>query len=203
MKDNKILKETLLHYINLEYYANELDEEFQTLLEELQKRCSKAILSQASLNTKLSYNTVMKIIKEEVNEYQKLLEERLDEEAEKILNQELNFLDQTYNTKGGINGKLLTLGGIAASSLLFAPVAGSETVHNFAEKTGKNILHSYDTSLRSGYLFGQRTEDLNNQISNKLKQVSRGVQNGIRTEYIFSCFLSKVMYCFASGNWSE
>lgn len=181
MKDNETLKKTLLHYINLEYYANEIDVEFQTLLEELEERCTKAILSQKALNTKLSYNTVIKVIKEEVEKFRQLLEERLEEEAENIMNLEQEFLDETYNKKGGINGILLALGGITASKVLFAPIAGSETVKQFVDKTEKNIYRSYDTSLRSGYLFGQSTEDINNQIGNKLKQVSRGMQSGIRT----------------------
>ena len=181
MKDNETLKKTLLHYINLEYYANQIDVEFQTLLEELESRCTKAILSQKSLNTKLSYNTLMKVIKEEVEKFRQLLEERLEEEAENIMNLEQEFLDETYNKNGGIKGTLLTLGGITASRVLFAPIAGSETVKQFVEKTGKNIYRSYDTSLRSGYLFGQSTEDINNQVENKLKQVSRGMQSGIRT----------------------
>lgn len=181
MKDNEILKETLLHYINLEYYANGIDEEFQTLLEELETRCSAAILSQNSLNTKLSYNTIMKVIKDEVTEYQKLLEERLDEELELVLNDELEFLDETYNKRGGINGALLALGGITASRLLFAPIVGNDTTKQFVERTGKNILHSYETPLRSGYLFGKNTEEINNQVSKNLKQVARGMQNGIRT----------------------
>ena len=181
---NEVLKKTLLHYINLEYYANGIDDEFQTLLSELEERCAKAISSQTTLNTKLSYTVVMRLIKEEVEKYQKELEERLDEEAERIMNQELDFIDNTYNKpieQGKASGTMLALGGIAVSKLLFAPIAGNETVHQFAEKIGKNILRSYDTSLRAGYLFGQKTEDLNNQISTKMKTVAKGMKNGIRT----------------------
>lgn len=179
MKQNEILKKTLLHYINLEYYANGIDEEFQTLLKELEERCKKVILSQETLNTKTNYSLMYKVVKEEVEAFRKELEERLDEETERIMNEEVEFLDKTYNTKG--NTVLKVLGGVTAARLLFAPVAGNETTKVFTEKTAKNILNAYDTSLRSGYLFGQQTGDISSQISNKLSQVSKGMSNGIKT----------------------
>lgn len=175
---NEKLKKTLLHYINLEYYANGLDEEFQELLAELESRCMNIILSQTSINTKATYSAIMKLIREEVGMFQDELKTRLEENAQLIMEQELDFLDKTYNT-GSIAA--LTLGGIALSKLLFAPIDGRDTTAQFTQRTSKNIIQSYDTSLRSGYLFGQNTEDLNKQITNKLKQVSRGMQSGIRT----------------------
>ena len=186
--NNEKLKKTLLHYINLEYYANELDEKFQTLLNELQQRCNKAIRSQPSINTKSEYGVIYKIIKEEVDKFQKELEERLEEEAERIMNLEKDFLDNIYNKtpeksedNSGIKKTLLVLSGISLAKLLFSPIDGRDTAKQFAERTGKNILRSYDTSLRAGYLFGQKSEDVNTQITNKMKQVARGMQSGIRT----------------------
>lgn len=178
---NEILKETLLHYINLDYYANEIDEEFQTLLEELEDRCAYAISSQTTLNTKMSYNVIMRIIKEEVESFERQLEERLEEEAERVMNEELEFLDETYNKRGGINGALLALSAIPLSRLLFAPVSGNDSLKQFTERTGKNITQSYDKVMRAGYLFGQNTQDVINNTKNSLKQVSRGMKNGIRT----------------------
>lgn len=178
---NNIINKTLLHYINLEYYANELDEEFQILLSELRKRCDRAILSQKSISTKASYNVLMKIVKDEVAEFQKELKERLDEEAELTLNNELKYLDKTYNKTGGLNGKQLNLTGITVSTLLFAVIAGKDTLKQFVERTGKNILRSYDTSVRSGYLFGQDTNSVINNTQKSLEQVSRGLKSGVRT----------------------
>lgn len=178
---NEILKETLLHYINLEYYANEIDEEFQTLLEELEDRCAYALSSMETVNTKTAYTAIMRVIKEEVDGFEKKLEDRLEEEAQIIMDQELNFLDETYNSRGGINGTLLALSAIPLSRLLFAPVVGNDSLKQFSERTGKNITQSYDRAMRSGYLFGQNTNDLINNTKNSLKQVSRGMQNGIRT----------------------
>lgn len=178
---NEILKETLLHYINLEYYANEIDEEFQILLEELEDRCETALSSMETLNTKSAYSAIMRVIKDEVGNFEKNLEERLEEEAQFIMDQELIFLDETYNSRGGINGTLLALSAIPLSRLLFAPVVGNDSLKQFSERTGKNITQSYDKVMRSGYLFGQNTNDLINNTKNSLKQVSRGMQNGIRT----------------------
>ncbi len=183
-----ILKKTLLHYINLEYYANELDEEFQTLLEELTERCNKAISSQKTINTKATYKSLINIINEEIDEYQKELEERLDVMAELVMNGELEFLDETYNApiregKGSsllIKGAL-ALGGVSLSKVLFAPLDGRDTLDQFVDRTAKNISRAYDTALRSGYLFGQKSEEITSQVSSQMKQVSRGVQSGIRT----------------------
>ena len=185
MADNEILKKTLKHYIDLEYYANGLDAEFQTLLSELTERCRAAIEARATLGTKAGYNAVYRIIKEEVGEFQKELEERLEEEAERIMSLELGFLDDTYNepteNKGSSAAGALALGGVALSKLLFAPIDGRDTLGQFAERTGKNILRTYDTALRAGYIFGQDTKDTSGQIANNLKQVARGMQSGIRT----------------------
>lgn len=181
---DKIIKETLKHYIDLEYYANGLNETFQDLFKELEKRCFQIIGSQKSISTKNSYNAVYKAIKEEVEKYREELQNRLKNEAELILNEELDFLDNLYNdseNKEKSNALLYTLGGITLSKILFAPVDGKDTLSQFTERTEKNILRAYDTSLRANYLFGQKTEDTVNQVSNNLKQVSRGIQNGIRT----------------------
>lgn len=183
---NDILKQTLLHYINLEYYANGIDEEFQVLLNKLVERCNAAIEAQKSINTKSSYNLIYKLIKEEVDKFKAELDERMESEAELIMNEELEFLDKTYNkqseSKTESSSKIpLVLSGITLSKVLFAPVDGRDTAEQFVERTGKNILSAYDTSLRAAYSFGQNSKVVTEQVSNKMKQVSRGMQSGIRT----------------------
>ena len=180
MEDNKKIKETLLHYINLEYYANGLNEEFQTLLEELENRCAKAILSYKSVNTKKSYNVIMKLIKEEVEEFRKELEERLEEEAEMIMQQELEFLDKTYNDSKG-DSKALALGGVTVAALLSSVFDGTDTTAQFVERTKNNIISAYENPLRSGFIFGQSSEDIISQSAGRLSQVSRGLQGAITT----------------------
>ena len=188
--DNEILKKTLLHYINLEYYANGLDEEFQLLLTELQECCMKVIEAQKSIATKKEYNVLYKLINEEVDKFEKELEERLEEQAEIIMNQELNFLDNVYNKESEfeenkksstLTNAALALSGVSLAKILFAPIDGRDTTTQFVERTGKNILRSYDTLLRAGYLFGQKSEDINSQLANRMKQIARGMQSGIRT----------------------
>ena len=183
---NDILKQTLLHYINLEYYANGIDEEFQMLLNKLIERCNAAIEAQKSINTKSSYNLIYKLIKEEVDKFKAELDERMGSEAELIMNEELEFLDKTYNKQSGSKTESssktpLVLSGITLSKVLFAPVDGRDTAEQFVERTGKNILSAYDTSLRAAYSFGQNSKVVTEQVSNKMKQVSRGMQSGIRT----------------------
>lgn len=180
MEDNKKIKETLLHYINLEYYANGLDEEFQTLLKELEDRCAKAILSLKSVNTKKSYSVIMKLIKEEVEEFRKELEERLEEEAEAIMQQELEFLDKLYN-KSDSKANALVLGGVTVAALLSSVFDGTDTTGQFLERTRNNIISAYENSLRSGFIFGQSSDDIISQTSSKLSQVSRGLQGAITT----------------------
>lgn len=179
MKENEILKQVLFHYIDLEYYANGVDDYFQMLLNELVEECNKAISTQNSLNTKLSYNTIMKIVKEEVSRFKGVLEDSLSEEAEKIVLSETQFLNHTFNNSFLSMG--LTFAGLSAAKLLFAPVSGDDTAIQFAERTGENILKAYNTTLRSGYLFGQDTQELVNQVNTKIKKVSQGMKNGILT----------------------
>lgn len=172
--DNDILKRTLRHYIDLEYYANGVDEEIQELLEILLKECDAIISSQDSYNTKSAYSLSYKAIKEKVDVFGKELEERLGEEAGIVKDIETDFLSELY-------GPALAVGGITLSKLLFAPIDGRDTTKQFVERTIKNILRSYDTSMRAGYLFGQNSDDIKTQTANKLKQVARGIQSGLRT----------------------
>lgn len=183
--NNRILKDTLLNYINLEYYANELDEEFQTLLNELVEKCATAIMSLNSINTKNEYSLIMRLIKEESEKFRKELEERLDYAAEETMNKELDFLDKTYNTpiKEGekVDWTALILNGVTLSKLLFAPIDNKDTTKEFTERTKNNIVDAYEKSLRNGYIFGKSSKEVLSEVSNSIKQVSRGMQNGIRT----------------------
>ena len=190
MKENEILKKTLSHYIDLEYYANGVDEEFQSKLEELKKKCRFAIEDKEVLNTKTQYGIVMRYIKELVDEFQKNLEIRLEEEAEIIMQEEQDFLDSLYNkTKdikesaksGSSSGAVLAVSGVTVSKVLFAPFDGRDTTQQFVERIGKNITHAYETPLRSGYLFGQKAEDMANVAETNMRKVAQGMQNGIRT----------------------
>lgn len=180
--NDNILKNTLLHYINLEYYANEIDGDFQTLLSELHQRCKKAISSHVTVNTKSSYNLIMKVVKEEVEKFRKELEERLEEEAELVMSKELSFLDNTYNKSSSEENKIpLSFTGISLAKLLFAPVVANNTLRQFVEKIYKNIINSYENPLRAGYLFGQDTKNINTTAENNIKQVSKGLKSGLRT----------------------
>ena len=172
--DNDILKRTLRHYIDLEYYANGVDEEIQELLEILLKECDAIISSQDSYNTKSAYSLAYKAIKEKVDGFGNELEKRLEREAELVRDEESDFLTKLY-------GSALTVEAISLSNILFAPIDGRDTTKQFVERTTKNILRSYDTSMRAGYLFGQNSEDIKAQTATKLKQVARGIQSGIRT----------------------
>lgn len=172
--DNNILKKTLRHYIDLEYYANGVDEEIQELLEILLKECDVIISSQDSYSTKNAYSLAYKAIKEKVDEFGKELEERLEKEADVVKDIETDFLSKLY-------GSALAIGGLTLSKLLFTPIDGRDTTKQFVERTIKNILRSYDTSIRAGYLFGQNSDDIKAQTATKLKQITKGVRSGIRT----------------------
>lgn len=185
--NNEILKKTLKHYVDLEFYANGVDLDVQDLFSELKTKCDAYIESQKSYNTKDSYNLTYKAIKELVEEFGRKLQERMEEEAALVMQLEEEFLDNLYNKKetkkeGSVAKKVaLTIGGVTLSKLLFAPIDGRDTTKQFVERTTKNILRSYDMPMRSGYLFGQSAEDIKTQAKNQLKQVSRGMGNAIKT----------------------
>ena len=219
MANNEILKKSLRHYIDLEYYANGVDEEMQALLDELIRECNKIIDSQPSYNTKAQYNIAYKLIKEKITEFGLMLYERLEEEAELTMKEEEEFLKSLYSEEedeillqkenNGDESKeideseesdeededneddkddetdstnlALTFAGISLTRILFAPIDGRDTAKQFAERTQKNILSAYGNSLRAGYLFGQKSEDITNQINGKMKQISNGMQAGIQT----------------------
>jgi len=182
MKENEILKKTLRHYIDLEYYANGVDEEFQTLLKELERVCGLAIKDKTNLNTKQQYNLIIRFIKEQVEEFKKKLLERLEKEAEVIMEEEELFLDSVYNNESSnVSDIALAIGGVTLAKLLFTPFDGRDNTKQFVERTGNNIIQAYDTSLRSGYIFGQKSEDIVKQVAPVMNKVENGMKSGIRT----------------------
>ena len=174
MADNKILKKTLRHYIDLDFYANTVNEELMELLLELIARCEAILSEHKSLATKDSYNLIHRLLKSEISNFGAKLNERLELEAEKVKEKELSFLTALY-------GSALVVSEIATSRILFAPIDSRDTVKQFVERTEKNILRSYDNAARSGYIFGQSTDDIKEQVKKNIAPVTRGMENGIKT----------------------
>lgn len=173
-KDNEILKKTLRHYIDLEYYANGVAEDLDELLEALYQNCDNAILANDYLKTKADYNAVHSVMEDYFSDFQTELNDRLEKEAETVKENERDFLSTLY-------GAALTVGAIAASRILFAPFDGRDTVKTFAERSVKNIRRAYDTAVRSGYMFGQSSAEVKEQAGRNLKQITRWINNGITT----------------------
>ena len=174
MADNEILKKTLRHYIDLEYYANGVAEDLDELLLELYEKCGEAILGTDYLKTKADYNAVHSVMEDYFSDFQTELNGRLEKEAETVKENERDFLSTLY-------GAALAVGAIATSKILFAPFDGRDTVKTFAERSVRNIRRIYDTALRSGYLFGQKSSDVKEQADRNLKQITRGINSGITT----------------------
>jgi hypothetical protein len=170
---NDKLKKTLKHYIDLEGYANTVDDDLIILWEELGKEADGLIGSQTGYGTKDAYALVMRMLREKITSFCEQLEERLNTEAENVKNKELDFLKTLYPA--------LVISEIATSKVLFAPIDNRDTVAQFVERTKKNIIRSYDNAMRSGYLFGQSSQDVKNMAENNLKQVKRGMESGIKT----------------------
>ena len=170
---NDTLKKTLKHYIGLDFYANTVDDDLIILWEELGKEADGLIGSQTGYGTKDAYALVMRMLREKITSFCEQLEERLNTEAENVKNKELDFLKTLYPA--------LVVNDIATSKILFAPIDNRDTVKQFVERTKKNIVRSYDNALRSGYLFGQSSQDVKNMVANNVKQVERGMESGIKT----------------------
>lgn len=170
---NDKLKKTLKHYIDLEGYANTVDDDLIILYEELGKEAEGIIGSQTGYGTKDAYALVMRMIKEKVSSFCEQLEERLNKEVDNVKEKELSFLKTLYPA--------LVINEIATSKVLFAPIDNRDTVTQFVERTKKNIIRSYDNALRSGYLFGQSSQDVKTMAENNLKQIERGMESGIKT----------------------
>lgn len=169
---NEKLKKTLKHYVDLDKYANyvaeELSEEFNICYEE----CMSILLHSDYYKTKADYSLAYNAIKESVSKFKDKLDERMDKEAEIVKDVETDFLKTLYGTT-------LTIGAISLPKLLFMPIDNRDTTKQFAERTTKNILRSYDNGLRTGYIFGQSSADIKQEIDKSLKQVEKGMDNGI------------------------
>lgn len=169
-----ILKKTLSHIIELEYYANGVNDDILILWEELGDECKWLISAQNGISTKDAYALVYRMIKEKVESFGTELEERLKEEASEVSSKETEFLS-------GLYGAALSVGTVNLSKILFTPIDGRDTLQSFVERSKKNILRSYDTALRSGYMFGQSSDSINEQVARNLKQHINGMSSGIKT----------------------
>lgn len=173
-KENDKLKKFLRHYIDLDFYANTVDKELMELFEELELGCDEILSSQQSYGTKNSYNLIHKAVKEGIEDFGDSLEERLNSEADIVKEKELDFLSKMYGTALAVNA-------IDTSRILFAPINDKDTVKQFVDRTEKNLLRSYDNAMRAGYLFGQSSQDVKEQAKRNVKQVVRGMENGIKS----------------------
>lgn len=173
-KKNDITKKTLKHYIDLEFYANGVDADLQALLDEVTTDCEEVIESQESYSTKDGYSVAYRAIKEKIESFGDALEERLEKEAGAVKENEEKFLK-------GLYGAALAVAAVPLSKVLFAPADGRDTVKTFAERAKKNLLRTYDTALRSGYIFAKPSKDISSQAKAALPQIKRGIQAGIQT----------------------
>lgn len=169
-----ILKKTLKHYIDLELYANGVADDIEEMLYELYKKCNAAVLANDYLKTKKDYKAVRSVIDKYFSEFEEELFERMKIEAERIKDNELDFLKVLY-------GSVLTVGAVSLSKVLFTPFVGNETVESFVSTTVNNISKAFDNSIRTGYLFGQASEDVQETIAPQLRKVTSSVKNEVRT----------------------
>lgn len=171
---NDKLKKTLKHYIDLELYSNGVADEIEEQLYELYKKLNESVTEYEYLKTKAEYNAICSLMDEYLEEFEDTLTERLEMEADTVKEHERNFLSTLY-------GAALTVGAVSLSKVLFMPFDGKDTVKDFSERTVKNIRKTYNNALRSGYMFGQKSSDVKEQANRQLKQITRGIRNGINT----------------------
>lgn len=171
-KNNDKLNKLLRHFIDLELYANGVADEIEELMHLLYMDCDDVILSLSYLNTKNDYSLVKSVLKKYISDFEEKFETRLEAEAEKVKDKELDFLPALFG---------FTVGAITLSKILFTPFDGRDTIKSFTERTVKNITRTYDTALRAGYIFGQKASDVREQADKNLKQITNGVRNGIIT----------------------
>lgn len=169
-----ILKETLKHYVDLDMYANYVIEAMMEEYNLSYAECAHILLSSDYYNTKTDYTLAYNAIKESVNEFSDKLSQRLEEEAKNVSQIETSFLEKMY--KG-----ILTVSAVSLTKTLFMPIDGRDTTKTFVERTKKNILRSYDTALRSGYIFGQSSSEVKQSADKALNQTVRGMKSGIET----------------------
>ena len=81
---NDTLKKTLKHYIELDFYANTVDDDLIILWEKLGKEADGLIGSQTGYGTKDAYALVMRMLREKITSFCDKLEERLNTEAENV-----------------------------------------------------------------------------------------------------------------------
>lgn len=174
VKDEEKLKETLKHCIDLELYANGVYDEIEESLVKLYGKIDGTILANDYISTKKSYGAINSVLDETYKEYENELKERLNDEAEKVKEQEQKFLKYMYGTA-------LVLSAVTAASVLFTPFDDKDTIKTFSERSIKNIKRTYDTALRSGYMFGQKAEDVVSQARKSLKTINNGIHNGVIT----------------------
>lgn len=174
MADKDIVKETLRHYIGLEYYANGVDEEMQALLDELGEDCGEIILARDSYPTKDLYNVAYRAMKEKTDEFGEKFSERMSEEAEKVSGIERDFLK-------GLYGAALAAGAVSVSKLMMSNIGNKDSVSDIPSKIAGNVLKAYSTPLRSGYIFGTPSSEIKASADSSMRNVSREMQSGIRT----------------------
>lgn len=165
-KLRKLAKEMLEHYIDLQYYSNEVKEQLANILEEYEEELYGLIDTYDYYNTKAQYNEVASQIKESTKDIALTFSEKFKEIAAGIIGIESAFL---FNQYGFEAPKSLTV-----SRVTFPTFNQKETLNTFVENLQTKVTNTFTNGLKNGFTFGQSKEQIRETIENNMKSVEKG-----------------------------
>ncbi|MCK9576202.1 MAG: hypothetical protein M0R51_09785 [Clostridia bacterium] len=162
------------HYIDLEFSGNTVSEYMSDMLNDMENDINDYISDEKSVPTKNAYNRITDYINKSISDYS----DKVKEYINKIVNKTIKMEDKW------ITGMLSA--SIAADIIIpkinFMPFNGKITIGKFLDDAFASIYTSYDTTIRTAYMFKSQLSSLtdtlknrNNNINSRASQTSQGI----------------------------
>ena len=147
------------HYIDLEYSGNTLSEYMLDILTEMEGDIDDYIDSEKSIPTKNAYNRIYSNIENKISEYSDKAKKYITKTVNKTVEKEDEWISDMVAVS------------IAADAIIqkmdFIPFNGKITIDKFIDGVFSSIYTSYDTSIRTAYIFKSQLSSLKDALNTR------------------------------------
>lgn len=180
---SKYSDEYIKHLIALEFYGNELADEAVSSLSDLEEEIEDMIKKENYINTKSQVNDLDKKIKEKIAVFMSDLEELVMTSALNISGKEADWFTKNIEKYLAVS---LTVPATVSNLLKYTPYSERNTIQSFLSNTELQLKNIYNRVLKTGYVFGNSSDELINGVKSQTKALGNSVQ--LETQTMGSSF---------------
>jgi|WetSurMetagenome_2_1015567.scaffolds.fasta_scaffold01346_8 hypothetical protein len=162
------------HYIDLEFSGNTVSEYMSDMLNDMENDINDYISDEKSVPTKNAYNRITDYINKSISDYSDKVKEYINKTVNKTIKMEDKWITGMLSASIAAD--------IIIPKINFMPFNGKITIGKFLDDAFASIYTSYDTTIRTAYMFKSQLSSLtdtlknrNNNINSRASQTSQGI----------------------------